>query len=88
MRLLSAAERISQVLGQVLGQRLDGASPGDGEASEPVEEEDGRPAPRRHVVEDEAVDVPAQTTTGDYAVTNLPMDAQDRLYRIVTPAQP
>ncbi len=35
-----------------------------------------------------ATDVPAQTTTGDYAVTNLPMPRPDRFYRIVTPAQP
>lgn len=35
-----------------------------------------------------AADVPAQPTTGDYVVTNLPMGGQHRFYRIATPAQP
>jgi hypothetical protein len=35
-----------------------------------------------------AVDVPAQSVTGDYAVTNLPVVSPQRFYRIVTPAQP
>ena len=34
------------------------------------------------------VDVPAQPSTGDYAVTNLMTGEPDRFYRIVTPAQP
>jgi hypothetical protein len=35
-----------------------------------------------------AIDVPAQTTTADYAVTNLPVVGVSRFYQVVTPAQP
>lgn len=35
-----------------------------------------------------AGDVPAQPTTGDFPVSNLPLGGPDRFYRIVTPAQP
>lgn len=35
-----------------------------------------------------AVDVSAQTATGDYTVTNLPTGGPSRFYRLVTPAQP
>ena len=34
------------------------------------------------------VDVPAPATSGDYAVTNLPVVGELRLCRVVTPAQP
>jgi hypothetical protein len=35
-----------------------------------------------------ATDVPTQPATGDYWVTELPMDGKGKFYRVVTPAQP
>ncbi len=34
------------------------------------------------------LDVAAQPSTGDYAVTNLTMGSPQRFYRVVTPARP